>query len=1433
MSIDKNLLEQLKKRGMHDKIKELEDLYKESKMSRLKVVKEVPSAIKKIGATVIDTVFPLIKTTGESLAVPSTIKLQKEASKQQSLLETQTYKQLNSPNISRKNKQRILNSLSKTNPDIISNTPLADKTPKQVMGETITTGVNAVLLGKAVGGTIFPTKSIVGTKLASASRYINTLGKSTEIGKTGIQLEQSLGPRIAGSVLRGLTLGTEGAIFGLGTGMESGKENKEVAKEAGVFAAANVFVPPLLGRALKMSFKTIRNITKEAGYSSRLTSAYLEDYAENSLSKKTGNIFVDSARPAPATIKQTFAKMGSNILEKGNKPLETTMTDRLFSLKRIDDVQERLTGNSVVGTPQSAYETARIYAGVPEGTFTVAAHDYTKLFETKYASINNKETGYLLEGYMKGLDELNRASMGMRVEGGKTINNIKKSLIDIESKVIKSQGNLDILNSGVKEFNGYIRENSLDILLKKGLISKERYDSIRGTYKNYVPNLITDFFEMDAKNAFLGSGRSMNVSNNLVEAAKGSVRDKAPTKLSVLYKIDQAITLGAKNDVMHSIIDPARKTPEAFGFTALRTAEQVEARNLLYEGLQENLSRQVENLKGVKTLQEIEKARVSSIEKIIKDTETNIKDITKNVTENIKTTTKQEVSFLKNYLLESKTKLTNIFNQVETKDISTLKKKLITTGKEMDDLFSEAQTLGAEFEPPSTIMSILRKVDTREKKTFLLTDKLEQSITDYNYNAAKIIKRQSEALSSVKQGIKNIKDTTDIRIKKEVSDKISKINTKITSDIKRQSGVITRIKNTKKSLQNIVKERADDIKTVKNILKEMRDVAVKPVDYTKEGLEKVSMYTRGIREDWLVPTDIAEAIKNTSGTQVNLPKWMTAPARTLRSFATQKNISFSLTNFPKDVQNAAVIGEYGINPAILEDAFYNIMDLDNPQTRKWFKGGGAFGGLMTAERPVKDILSKQNINPLFKKPIKLGEIIESIGERYENTTRKAVYDTAISKGASTHKAIWESRNATVDFSKMGTTIGVLNQIVPFLNARVQGLSNSVNRFVKEPEAMLRKQMMWGAYPSALLYAHNSKYESYPNIPQYEKNSYWNIMYAEEDGFDKNGTPVTVPKYISIKKGEAAQPVANLTEFYLTKSKGENKTDTNKFLVQMLKDTSPVGAAALGPITIPFELAANYNLFTGAPIEPNYQALTPGGLRKPREQVDVQLRATNWTGETAKNLSKMGLDKIGLSPANIEFVVGKIFATPGNDLLKIIDIPQSTLDKTSIKNSVDKTAWQTVSNMPILRSFLGSSVGAEKIFLYNTLEEINKDITMGFDYQKEIQAQSLYQMAKEIGKTKGNEAADNFLINQNTDKDMMKRINRIHKNRQKGESYYKQVYDQATSNRAKVLFLVEVLNMTESKQKKDQIISDVKASSNVIKELNGAIKAGVLKKPTAD
>jgi len=117
---------------------------------------------------------------------------------------------------------------------------------------------------------------------------------------------------------------------------------------------------------------------------------------------------------------------------------------------------------------------------------------------------------------------------------------------------------------------------------------------------------------------FLGSGRSMNVSNNLVEAAKGSVRDKAPTKLSVLYKIDQAITLGAKNDVMHSIIDPARKTPEAFGFTALRTAEQVEARNLLYEGLQENLSRQVENLKGVKTLQEIEKARVSSIEKINK-----------------------------------------------------------------------------------------------------------------------------------------------------------------------------------------------------------------------------------------------------------------------------------------------------------------------------------------------------------------------------------------------------------------------------------------------------------------------------------------------------------------------------------------------------------------------------------------------------------------------------------------------------------------------------------------------------------------------------------------------------------------------------------------------------------------------------------------------
>lgn len=597
----------------------------------------------------------------------------------------------------------------------------------------------------------------------------------------------------------------------------------------------------------------------------------------------------------------------------------------------------------------------------------------------------------------------------------------------------------------------------------------------------------------------------------------------------------------------------------------------------------------------------------------------------------------------------------------------------------------------------------------------------------------------------------------------------------------------------------------------------------------KQGLQKISFFREGIKEDWIVPKDLGNAMKNLDAKQIGLlGKFIGYPAKVLRNFATRFNLSFTLTNFPRDLQTAVGINENGLTKKNLVYALNEVGNLNNPKTRAFFEGGGAFGGLVGVEKASREVTAATNRAPIFNSVKKVGEIVESVGERFENGTRFAVYLNDIERGVPHEKAIFHARNATVDFAKMGNTMSVLNNVIPFLNARTQGLTNVVTSITKDPTKFIRRQFYQAVYPTMMLYAHNTQFDSYKNIPSYERENYWLFMINEHEGFDDQGNKTMIPEYIKIKKGEVQQATSNIVENYFLLSEDENPKNTKEFLLSLLENTSPINTGSFGPLTIPLELESNYDLFRGNNIEPDYQEIVEGGKKLNREDVPSELRQTRYTSETAKAISKNGGVKFGLSPARVEFIINKLFAGTGKDILYILDATQSSVNQS--EDNKDKDALEKFSKLPVLRTFIGTNAAGEKMMLYDIVSQVNKEKIVPYEIERELEADSYVDMLnglKEQGKTE-----ELKQIWSDLDDDMKTRVKRIKNNRTDGGNTVTNIYSHLTSNNEKLLYLIEVFNKIDTKEGKKELWQDLTnqklLTDDMKKLLNKAIKNGKIK-----
>ena len=256
---------------------------------------------------------------------------------------------------------------------------------------------------------------------------------------------------------------------------------------------------------------------------------------------------------------------------------------------------------------------------------------------------------------------------------------------------------------------------------------------------------------------------------------------------------------------------------------------------------------------------------------------------------------------------------------------------------------------------------------------------------------------------------------------------------------------------------------------------------------------------------------------------------------------------------------------------------------------------------------------------------------QDFGARLENINRAANYVQTYEETGDRLDAAFQSRDH-LDFSRTGTFVAVraLSQVVPFLNARLQGL-DKLARAARDPQQRGQFYTVVGVYSalSVLLYLLMKDDEDYKAAEQWERDAYHLFKFPGSD------TMLRIPRPFEV--GAIAAMTERLTE-QLVDDEVHGKLFAQRlghtlFETFSFNPTPQVFKPAL-------EVAMDRNWFTGAPIE---------GMSLSRLSPEKRKRA--WTSPFAVGVSEamasvVPWESVQLSPVQMQHLVRGYFGWIG-------------------------------------------------------------------------------------------------------------------------------------------------------------------------------------------
>lgn len=486
--------------------------------------------------------------------------------------------------------------------------------------------------------------------------------------------------------------------------------------------------------------------------------------------------------------------------------------------------------------------------------------------------------------------------------------------------------------------------------------------------------------------------------------------------------------------------------------------------------------------------------------------------------------------------------------------------------------------------------------------------------------------------------------------------------------------------------------------------------------YGKDNI--ISIVQDGKREWYEVNPQLYAAIQGLD--QYTLPKFlnMTAGrlARWVRLGATGLNAGFGLIrNFVRDTLTFSVLAEHAKAGPI--SAIGGVVsDIGNTESARRFKalGGQMAGQIMNDRTATQHLRGEMLANTIGKKAVYHAKHpVNALRELFgitEAGVRIAEFDAALKAGEKKYGkdsldaaiyALNAAQDVTTNFTRHGKIGKILNQIIPFFNAAIQGPDKLARTFADRPIATTLRAVAGLTIPALLLWWKNRDEEWYKELPPYEKANYIHIRVP---GTEKI---IRIPVPFELGHIFMTLPVAAMEQNFDKNPKAV--AEAMKEIIE--RDMPDITPAAAGPL---IQVAANED-WAGRPIVPRYAE-----DRKPEDQ---------HTPRTTGLMKAIG-KAIRVSPAKLEYVIN---AYSGGLYKRVSSSSRQLYD------SAASGEWQgELSDVPVIGT-LFLREGTTRVFndFYTQLGELRKARQSarhnGKSFDEEARYKSLNTTSRELSK----------------------------------------------------------------------------------------------------
>lgn len=379
----------------------------------------------------------------------------------------------------------------------------------------------------------------------------------------------------------------------------------------------------------------------------------------------------------------------------------------------------------------------------------------------------------------------------------------------------------------------------------------------------------------------------------------------------------------------------------------------------------------------------------------------------------------------------------------------------------------------------------------------------------------------------------------------------------------------------------------------------------------------VSFIDNGQKRTFETIPEVAQAAKSLNKVQLGLiGKILSYPTRALRLGATGVNLPFAASNIVKDAASSFINSSHPLrasvaNPKVFLQALSAAFHHGGKSYGELVREGAGGTSFDIARNAAKDTVKKIRAerNPVTKvaytvtHPGALLRAVEDTIGRSEEFGRAIQYfgnkGAALKSGKTSAEATAygadAARNNTVNFARAGEYGRVLNSVLPYFNAGIQGSRTLLRNLRDRPLQTASKIAIASSIPVAATTAWNindpKRKAAYDDIQDYEKQG--NIIIVPPN-------PVKDPQTgrWNVIKIPVSQEIANLNNVVrngVEAMQGDKSIDFGAMVGDLTGTVTSLNAQnprqLLGQITPQaikpgIEALTNQNLFTGNPIIPD-------------------------------------------------------------------------------------------------------------------------------------------------------------------------------------------------------------------------------------------------------